>query len=642
MLATTPYAQTDNASCFDCHDDAELFADDGRAVGVFPDLFAASMHGDLDCLDCHTLPGDYEDTPHYEKYVPVACGSCHEDASEVYETSVHRLGRKGIPDGAATCASCHGTHYIHAVSDTLSMVHRKNIPDLCGQCHGAEAKVTTDYVRLPIAVPSYLASVHGVGWRKGKRTAVCTDCHGTHDSRTAQDPESHINRHNISETCGQCHPTIAAEFGSSIHGKALALGIEDAPTCTDCHDEHLIRTHHDPAAKVSPEQRAKQLCGDCHTDPSLLAKYGITAGVVETYLDSYHGWAVDRGSQLAATCTDCHTVHKIRSALDPLSTVHEDNVSSTCGQCHKGADDSFAQSYTHASALQARGVHGWVRLFYIGLIAFVLGGMALHNLIVARFELAKHFGRRRSEPYVIRWKSAERVQHLALLLSFTALAVTGFALRYPNAWWVDLLRLGGHEAVRANLHRTFAIIMMAVAVYHVVWVLTTHRGRLALRGVLPRAHDPRQVLQNMAFHLGLRRERPAFGAFDYTQKAEYWAVVWGTWIMALTGFILWYPTVATHWLPGWVIRVSEVVHYYEAVLAVAAIVIWHFFYVIFMPSEYPMSTVWINGRMPADEWKETHRGEYDRFGDDTVESRKTIRAAVPEETPPTAGDEPDE
>ena len=122
----------------------------------------------------------------------------------------------------------------------------------------------------------------------------------------------------------------------------------------------------------------------------------------------------------------------------------------------------------------------------------------------------------------------------------------------------------------------------------------------------------------MAFHLGLRKERPAFGAYDYTQKAEYWALVWGTWVMALTGFILWIPTLATSWLPAWTVRVAEVVHFYEAILAVSAIVIWHFFYVIFMPGEYPMSTIWLNGRMPAKEWKEMHRREYLETGDDAV------------------------
>ncbi|MDH3215987.1 MAG: hypothetical protein OEN01_06800, partial [Candidatus Krumholzibacteria bacterium] len=132
----------------------------------------------------------------------------------------------------------------------------------------------------------------------------------------------------------------------------------------------------------------------------------------------------------------------------------------------------------------------------------------------------------------------------------------------------------------------------------------------------------------------------SFRAFDYTQKAEYWAVVWGTWIMALTGLVLWYPTVATSYLPAWTVRVSEVIHFYEAVLAVSAIFIWHFFYVIFMPGEYPMSTTWLNGRMPAGEWKETHAGEYFDEGEGAIRfpsqnGKKTT--AMPRETSDGSG-----
>ena len=127
----------------------------------------------------------------------------------------------------------------------------------------------------------------------------------------------------------------------------------------------------------------------------------------------------------------------------------------------------------------------------------------------------------------------------------------------------------------------------------------------------------------MAFHLGLRRTRPAFRRFDYTQKAEYWAVVWGTWVMALTGIILWYPTIATSWMPVWIVRVSETIHFYEAVLAVSAIVIWHFFFVIFLPAVYPMSSTWIDGRMPAAEWKEFHAGEYAEQGEEAVDTPAT-------------------
>jgi len=663
-MVSPAFSQPTTQDCLDCHDDATMTSEKGRPVGIVAATFHAGKHGDLDCVDCHAQPGDYEDVPHYRKYTPVdcsschddvktdlagsiheelfadgsmtctschaihprknspasalyACGGCHEDAEAEYVKSVHRAGRKGN-GGAATCSSCHGSHHIVAVADSTSPVNRRNVPTLCGGCHAKEAPVTKDFVRLPVVLPGYLASVHGEGWKEGKHTAVCTDCHGSHDSRLPSDPTAHINRHNVAETCGTCHDQIAHEYEQSIHGRAVALWIDDSPTCIDCHSEHMIKKHTDPTAKISPEHRARELCGDCHTNPEITSKYGIAPGVVETYLDSYHGWAVSRGSDLVATCTDCHTVHNIRSPLDSLSTVNPANVAATCGQCHRDATVAFAQSYTHEGALEPRGPSAWVRKIYLWLIAGVLGGMALHNTVIARYEMKRHFDHIRREPFIRRWYSAERIQHIVLFLSFTGLALTGFALRFPTTWWVKLIGLGGHELMRANLHRSFGVLLILVSIYHGIWVLVSRRGKLSLREMAPAFHDVRQAGENMAFHLGWRKTRPAFRSFDYTQKAEYWALVWGTWVMALTGLVLWFPSNATALFPTWIVRVSETVHFYEAILAVSAIVIWHFFFVIFLPAVYPMSTTWIDGRMSSHEWKEFHAGEYAEKGQEEI------------------------
>jgi cytochrome b subunit of formate dehydrogenase len=653
-------SQTTTQDCLDCHDDATLTSEKGRPVSVVAKTFHTGPHGEQDCVDCHAAPGNYEDMPHFTKYTKVecttchddvshdfagsiheslfasgkmsctschtihprgnghseplyACGNCHQNEEAQYRTSVHRAGR--LPDdGAATCGDCHGSHHIVAVADTTSPVHPHNVPKTCGGCHAKDAPITKDFVRLPVVVPAYLASVHGQGWKEGKPTAVCTDCHGSHDSRLASDPASHINRANVAATCGRCHQEIAGQYGRSIHGKAVAIGIHDAPTCTDCHSEHLIKGHQDPTASISPERRAREICGDCHTNPELIAKYGLTRGVVETYLDSYHGWAMSRGSDLVATCTDCHTVHEIRSPADSLSTVNPANVVHTCSRCHQDASVTFARSYTHRAALEARGPNAWVRRLYLWLIAGVLGGMALHNVVIARHEFKKHFAHVRTEPYIRRWRRAEMVQHMVLFLSFAGLALTGFALRFPTAWWVRLIGLGGHESMRANLHRSFAVILVATALYHTIWIVATRRGRLSLREMAPAFHDVRQVRENIMFHLGRRSSRPAFRTFDYTQKAEYWALVWGTWVMAITGLVLWYPAIATSHMPAWIVRVSETVHFYEAILAVSAIFIWHFFFVMLLPVVYPMSTTWIDGRMPAHEWQEFHAGEFEEKG----------------------------
>jgi cytochrome b subunit of formate dehydrogenase len=181
--------------------------------------------------------------------------------------------------------------------------------------------------------------------------------------------------------------------------------------------------------------------------------------------------------------------------------------------------------------------------------------------------------------------------------------------------------------MRANLHRSFGVLLVITAIYHTVWMLATRRGRTSLREMAPGIHDVRHAGENVAFHLGRRRVRPSFRMFDYTQKAEYWALVWGTWVMALTGLVLWYPTIATTHMPSWIVRVSETVHFYEAILAVSAIIIWHFFFVIALPVVYPMSTTWLNGRMPAHEWEEFHGGEFEQKGENEIIAPNEVRSA---------------
>jgi cytochrome b subunit of formate dehydrogenase len=69
---------------------------------------------------------------------------------------------------------------------------------------------------------------------------------------------------------------------------------------------------------------------------------------------------------------------------------------------------------------------------------------------------------------------------------------------------------------------------------------------------------------------------------------EYWAVVWGTIIMGVTGLMIWFKMDVTHWLPRWAVDVALTIHYYEAILACLAIIVWHFYHVIFDPDVYPL------------------------------------------------------
>jgi cytochrome b subunit of formate dehydrogenase len=133
--------------------------------------------------------------------------------------------------------------------------------------------------------------------------------------------------------------------------------------------------------------------------------------------------------------------------------------------------------------------------------------------------------------------------------------------------------------------------------------------------MLPRLQDLKDARASMAWHLGLSKERPRFDRFDYTMKVEYWALIWGGFVMVTTGLMLWFKVEATHVVPRWLVYVGERVHFYEAILAVSAIVVWHFFFVIFHPAEFPMSLTWLTGRVTEHEMKEAHPVEWDRLKD---------------------------
>ncbi len=614
LLASPPQAVPlqESQPCLPCHETPELFRgrEDASALVVTPDSLAESAHGGLPCTACHQELA----VPHPDEPPRARCTPCHEDIVARYAVSVHGYAEhRGYPR-APSCTTCHGNHDILPARDPRSPTHKVRVPETCARCHGEAGLRTRELVRLPAPFQAYARSVHGRGTARGMAAAAsCADCHAVHDLKGPADPASRIAPQNVAATCGQCHPDIQIDYEYSIHGRALRAGIGDSPTCTDCHGEHLILAAQDPDAPICGARQAMEACGRCHDDPVIVEKYGLRTGVVPTYLDSYHGWASRTGCEIAATCIDCHGAHRVLPADHPESTVNVANVALTCGRCHEGADSTFAASYDHAALTLAENpVNRIVRRIYLILIAGVIGGMVLHNLVILNYYLLKRKEAEEAGPQVVRFTPSELVQHLLLTLSFTVLVVTGFALRFPDAWWVQWLAgMGMDEALRSTVHRIAAVVLLGTGAYHLYEILLTERGRKALRDMIPDLRDLRDLAGNLAFHLRRTSERPRFRRFDYTQKAEYWALVWGTVIMALTGFILWFPTWAARILPALVVPVAQTIHYYEAWLATLAIIVWHLFFVVLHPDVYPMHWAWLTGKIGAASAREHHAAWYE-------------------------------
>jgi cytochrome b subunit of formate dehydrogenase len=603
-----PAPKPGNRECLACHGDSTLRKEiNGKPFSLYVNqaAFQKSIHGSMfTCVDCHT---DLQSSPHDGTPAKVLCANCHAEEQAAYDRSFHAKAIQAGDGRAATCTDCHGSpHELLPASDPKSRVHHANIPATCGTCHSLKFVMeASGHSAQPFF--SYEESVHGRAVAAGsQKAAVCTDCHGSHEILSASDPKSSIFKFNVPETCAKCHQPVKQEFMASIHGQAIARGNSQAPVCTDCHGIHSIKSHIDPNSSVSALNLAKTTCARCHEGVRLSQEFGVEGRRSTTYLASYHGLASKLGSQIVANCASCHGVHNILPSSDPRSTIHKANLMRTCGQCHPGINERFTLARVHVDAPLSADTGSvavrWIRKFYLSLIFTVIGAMLLHNLVIWR---RKALERRTLEHRPItRMTRSQRLQHLLLLASFFTLVVTGFALKFPDSWFAGMLGLG--ERVRGITHRVAGVVLIGVGTYHVVYLLLTRDGRRLIADFLPVPKDASDVWTTMRYYLGMSGEKPVYARFTYAEKAEYWALVWGLIVMATTGIMLWAKVVVGNLLPRWWLDVATAIHFYEAVLATLAIVVWHFYQVFLDPDVYPMNWAWWDGKMSFEHYREEH------------------------------------
>ena len=594
--------------CLACHSDASLTHDvNGKSVSlhVDPQVFKDSIHGSMfTCVDCHT---DVKSAGHETPPLKITCATCHADEQAAYDRSFHGKAIQGGNSKAATCVDCHGSpHELLPASDPKSRVHHTNIPATCGPCH-SQKFVMQDGGQSAQMVASYEQSVHGHAVSAGsEKAAVCTDCHGTHEILDAKDAKSPIFKFNVPSTCGQCHDAISKEFKQSIHGQAIARGNWQAPVCTDCHGIHSIRSLNDPNSPVSAQNVGQATCARCHEGMRLSQEFGVEGRRETTYLASYHGLASRGGSQVVANCASCHGTHSIFPSSDPRSTINHANLARTCGQCHPGVTEKFTAAKVHVDAPLSADVGSkairWIRRFYLSMIFAVIGGMLLHNFIIWR---AKVIARRKLQhDFVMRMPLRFRLQHATLLTSFIVLVLTGFALKFPDSWFAVMLAMSEH--LRRFLHRIAAVVLIGVSIYHIFDIAFSREGRKLVLDLLPTLDDARGAWQNVCYYLGLTSRKPEFARFNYAEKAEYWALVWGMIVMAVTGIMLWAKVLVGNHMPRWWLDVATAIHFYEAVLATLAIIVWHFYQVFFDPDVYPMNWAWWDGKMTLHHYQDEH------------------------------------
>jgi hypothetical protein len=308
-----------------------------------------------DCLACHGAPDQTITLPSGEIFYLTV-------DPEIFNSSVH--GSNGY-----ACVQCHTdfTGYPHPplAGNTLREISMHQNQS-CARCHQGVHK-------------DYIGSVHAEAIAAGNlNAAVCTDCHGAHNTHSFKDQP----RSAVPQTCENCHSQIYAIYKDSVHGAALiGEGNADVPSCTDCHGVHDIGGPADPEFHLS----SPQICAKCHTDPELMAKYGLSTNVLNSYLSDFHGTTVMFEAEIPGqetnkpVCVDCHGVHDIANTDDPNSSVIQDNILSTCQKCHPDATANFSAAWLghYEPSPSKYPLIYYVNLFYYIFIPTLLGGMAL-------------------------------------------------------------------------------------------------------------------------------------------------------------------------------------------------------------------------------------------------------------------------
>jgi nitrate/TMAO reductase-like tetraheme cytochrome c subunit len=321
---------TGNDACLACHNQADmkvaLASGDELALTIDKDAFSVSVHGgkNMQCTDCHTNITGF---PHPEL------------------TAKDRAQYKA--QYAQTCEKCH-------------------------------QRETLDYHD----------GIHSNAIASGNVNApTCTDCHNPHTQGKVTDENGKIlpsERVNIPQLCANCHSNIYDEYSKSVHGQGILLKMNtDVATCTDCHGVHKIQ---DPT-KANYRLNSAEMCSNCHTDKSIMDKYGLSTNVLNSYVADFHGTTValfeaDSPDQVTnkPVCYDCHGVHNISRVDDPEKGLEvRQNLLLTCKKCHPNATDNFPDSWlSHYDPSPTKWpLVFYVNLFYKIMIPAVIGAMVL-------------------------------------------------------------------------------------------------------------------------------------------------------------------------------------------------------------------------------------------------------------------------
>ena len=221
----------------------------------------------------------------------------------------------------------------------------------------------------------------------------------------------------------------------------------------------------------------------------------------------------------------------------------------------------------------------------------------------------------------VRFSVLQRLLHIVVMLGFTGLGITGFSLKFSAQWWAQgVVWFVGGAGHLAYLHRFFAVVTYACVVLHILWLAYY---KLVLKGsltgpqtIFPKMKDVKDLFRHMGYFFG-RGSVPKFNRFTYWEKFDYLAILLGMNTMGLTGLVLWFPEFFSGLMPGYFINLAQVLHLYEAIMAVALKFVVHIISAHFRPEIFPVEKSIFNGKTTKEKIMKEHPGEWEAIVDST-------------------------
>ncbi|MFK5857607.1 MAG: cytochrome c3 family protein [Bacteroidota bacterium] len=531
------------ATCNDCHNSHLILPHESPNSSVNPKRIART------CMKCHVrieqthrkvIKSELWET---EPGAVPSCTDCHPP---------HKVEYQKIEDIIPNqlCLKCHlkdetkGEYLINSVGDTLDfnlshLASSEHSKIECAKCHTGTShnidrpcetvdKVDCSNCHIEIS-DIYFSSGHGQSYlQKNEDAPYCTDCHGTHETKSRFDDTSPTYRGSIPTLCGSCHKKggdannmtdlkevdAYSDYSKSIHGKGLTdKGLLVSAVCTDCHTTHHELKENDTLSSVHPKNVA-HTCAKCHKklyDDYIASDHSIENNIddkiyptcatchsahkiseidkdkfmteithqcgschkklSETYEETYHGKAYLLGDLDAARCSDCHGAHKILNVDNPNSMVGYNNIVNTCSQCHDNITLEFTGYLTHATH-NDNPILFWSFWGMTTLLLVVFGFFGLHTLIWLPQSLKQRKKNKHTIPsgkvkYYRRFNKRQRVTHIMVILSFILLALTGMTLKFAHMDWASWVAhvLGGVKSA-GTIHRFAAVITFIYFAFH--------------------------------------------------------------------------------------------------------------------------------------------------------------------------------